>query len=198
MIHPHTELRFINPEIGHGVFATEFIPRGTIIWVQDPLDRELSREEVERLPSELQERVLKYCYRNNRGCFVLSWDHNRYINHSFNSNCIMTADHLELVVRDIQPDEEITDDYGYLNVVEAFEAFDEGHDRKTVFPDDLMRYHSEWDQKLEEAYRSLAGVEQPLRKLIADPLWETLQGISAGTVQARSIQECFFNPAQGV
>lgn len=35
MIHPDTELRFINPEIGYGVFATQFIPRGTITWVRE-------------------------------------------------------------------------------------------------------------------------------------------------------------------
>jgi uncharacterized protein len=194
MIHPHTELRLINQEIGYGVFATKFIPQGTIVWVQDALDREMTEEAVALLPADLQERMLKYCYRNNRGYYVLCWDHNRYINHSFNSNCIMTANHLELAVRDIKSGEELTDDYGYFNIIEPFEAFDEGLERKTVFPDDLTRHHPEWDRKLEVAYRTLASVEQPLRKLIADPLWETLQRISAGTAQARSIQECFFNP----
>ena len=32
MIHPSTELRFINDEIGYGVVATRFIPKGTIVW----------------------------------------------------------------------------------------------------------------------------------------------------------------------
>ena len=32
MIHPDTELRFISPEIGFGVFATKLIPQGTITW----------------------------------------------------------------------------------------------------------------------------------------------------------------------
>jgi hypothetical protein len=39
MIHPDTELRFINEKIGHGVVATKFIPKGTITWVLDKLDR---------------------------------------------------------------------------------------------------------------------------------------------------------------
>lgn len=30
VIHPDTELRFVNPDIGYGVFATRFIPKGSI------------------------------------------------------------------------------------------------------------------------------------------------------------------------
>ena len=30
MIHPDSELRFINPIIGYGLFATSVIPRGTL------------------------------------------------------------------------------------------------------------------------------------------------------------------------
>jgi hypothetical protein len=37
MIHPWTELRFINDSIGYGVFATQFIPKGTIVWALDDL-----------------------------------------------------------------------------------------------------------------------------------------------------------------
>ena len=50
MIHPHTELKPINPVIGFGVFATASIPRGTIIWSPDPLDRVLTRAELAVLP----------------------------------------------------------------------------------------------------------------------------------------------------
>ena len=44
MIHPHTELRFINEQMGFGVFATQFIPKGTIIWALDELDQILEAE----------------------------------------------------------------------------------------------------------------------------------------------------------
>lgn len=40
MIHPHTELKHINNEVGYGVVATKFIPAGTITWVLDKLDQE--------------------------------------------------------------------------------------------------------------------------------------------------------------
>ena len=46
MLHPHTELRFVNADIGHGIFATRFIPKGTAIWVQDNFDRVHTEAEV--------------------------------------------------------------------------------------------------------------------------------------------------------
>jgi len=38
MIHPHTEVRVVSPEIGLGVFATKFIPKGTIMYVIDEME----------------------------------------------------------------------------------------------------------------------------------------------------------------
>jgi hypothetical protein len=38
LIHPDSELRFINPVMGYGLFATKTIPKGTVTWVGDPLD----------------------------------------------------------------------------------------------------------------------------------------------------------------
>ena len=49
MIHPKTEIKFINNEVGYGVVATEFIPAGTITWVLDKLDREFSPKEFEAM-----------------------------------------------------------------------------------------------------------------------------------------------------
>ena len=51
MIHPDTELRFANPQIGLGVFATRFlIPKGTITWVRDQLDQALPPAAIAQLP----------------------------------------------------------------------------------------------------------------------------------------------------
>ena len=46
MIHPKTELRFVNDDIGYGVFATEFIPKGTILYVKDELEIKVSKNKV--------------------------------------------------------------------------------------------------------------------------------------------------------
>ncbi len=46
MMHPHSELRFINESIGYGVFATKFIPKGTITWILDELDQKFTESYV--------------------------------------------------------------------------------------------------------------------------------------------------------
>lgn len=47
----------------------------------------------------------------------------------------------ELAVHDIQPGEELTDDYGTLNIEESFDCYCmQAGCRGTIFPDDLLRY----------------------------------------------------------
>ncbi|MEO7164650.1 MAG: SET domain-containing protein [Bdellovibrionia bacterium] len=147
MIHPHTELKFINETKGHGVVATQFIPKVTITWTLDKLDKVLSPQEVKSIGAAYLELLHKYTYCDSQGGLVLCWDHARFINHSFNSNCMSTAYELELAIRDIQPGEELTDDYGYLNVIEPTEyPAETGSPRRCVYPNDILIYHSSWDQ----------------------------------------------------
>ena len=108
MIHPQTELKFINEKIGIGVVATEFIPKGTITWAFDPLDKVFMSEEVHEMKSLFRNFIDKYAYRDHLGNYVLCWDHARFVNHSYHSNCISTAYNFEIAVRDIYPGEELT------------------------------------------------------------------------------------------
>ncbi|MDX5348838.1 MAG: SET domain-containing protein, partial [Hymenobacteraceae bacterium] len=184
MMHPDTELKFISPEIGYGVVATKFIPKGTITWIADPLDHVFTPKEVQQLEPDFQAILNKYTYRDNKGNLVLCWDNARFVNHSFNSNCISTAYNFELAIRDIQPGEELTDDYGYLNVQEPFEALPEpGTTRTKVMPDDLLHYHEEWDEKLKQAFRNYIQVAQPLAKYIAPVYQYKVQQIAVGKAE---------------
>ncbi|MEZ4695897.1 MAG: SET domain-containing protein [Rhodothermales bacterium] len=195
MIHPDTDLRYISPEMGHGVVATAFIPRGTITWVLDRLDREFERTEVAKMEEPFRDIIDTYAYTNERGNYVLCWDHARFVNHSFNSNCISTPYDFEIAVRDIQPGEQLTDDYGYLNVDEPFRGVDEGTRRKVVYPDDLLRYHRAWDSKLEKAYRRVLKVEQKLGFLLDESKWEMMRGIASGARKPDSVLTLYYaNP----
>ena len=102
--------------------------------------------------------------------------------------------HLELAVQDIDEGEQLTNDYGTLNIIEPFEAFDEGHHRMVVYPDDLENYHAEWDARLAEAFPSIGRIDQPLRFLIPDETWQTCLRIAAGTERMRSIFDCYHAP----
>ncbi len=187
MIHPDTRLQFISEEAGHGVVAVKPIPRGTITWVKDPLDRTFSPSAIDRMPPACREVLDHFCYRDRRGHYALCWDHARFINHSFRPNCIATAYAFELAVRDIAAGEELVNDYGFLNILEPFRPRDEGTRRKVVYPDDLRRCHREWDRLLATAFKALPTVDQPLKPLFATARWREVQQVATGKCEMKSI-----------
>lgn len=192
MIHPKTELKFISKEIGYGVVATEFMPAGTITWVLDKLDRQFTPAEVHVLDPLYQDILEFYSYRNNEGNMVLCWDNGRFVNHSFNSNCFTTAYDFEVAVRDIQAGEQLTDDYGYLNIPEPFRGIDEGTRRKIVYPDDLLRYAKVWDKKLLKVFGQIPKLNQPLREIIEKPVWDEVLAIAANKKEMESIGKNYY------
>ncbi|WP_194852576.1 SET domain-containing protein [Nonlabens antarcticus] len=196
MIHPHTELHFISNEIGYGVVATQFIPAGTITWILDELDREFLPAQHDKMNYLYKNILDTYTFRNNKGNMILCWDLGRFVNHSFNSNCLTTAYDFEIAIRDIQPGEQLTDDYGYLNISEPFDAMDEGNDRKTVYPDDLVRYYELWDQKIEKVFNKITNLEQPLKPLMKDALWNKVNSIIKGSERIDSILTNYYDPAK--
>lgn len=187
MIHPHTTLKFISNDVGYGVVATQFIPAGTITWVLDKLDREFSPFEFQQMEPIYQHILDTYTYRNNKGHMVLCWDNGRYVNHSFNSNCLTTAYDFEIAIRDIEEGEQLTDDYGYLNISAPFRGIDEGTRRKVVYPDDLLKYYKVWDKKIQRVFGQLMKVPQPLESLVAADTWKEIQSILKGDTEMRSI-----------
>lgn len=187
MIYPKTELRFISDEIGHGVVATEFIPAGTITWALDKLDREFTPTQFENMDPIYQDILEFYTFRNNVGNLVLCWDNGRYVNHSFDSNCLTTAYDFEIAIRDIQVGEQLTDDYGYLNITAPFQGVDEGTKRKVVYPDDLLNFHQDWDAKLSKVFHQVTKVEQPLKSLIKPELWQEVEAVANGKKAMKSI-----------
>jgi hypothetical protein len=193
MIHPKTELKFISEEVGYGVVATDFIPAGTITWVLDKFDREFTPEDVKNLEPIYQNILDTYTYRNNKGNYVLCWDIGRFVNHSFNSNCLTTAYDFEIAIRDIHPGEQLTDDYGYLNISEPFKGIDEGTKRKTVYPDDLAKYYKVWDKKIEKVFGKIVVQEQPLKTLIHDSLWLKIENIIKGKEPLDSILTNYYS-----
>ena len=192
MIYPKTELKFINNEVGYGVVATEFIPAGTITWALDKLDREFSPTEFQAMEPIYQNILDFYTFRNRHGSFVLCWDNGRYVNHSFNSNCLTTAYDFEIAIRDIQVGEQLTDDYGHLNIGTPFRGIDEGTKRKVVYPDDLIKYYKVWDRKLLKVFDRIPKLNQPLKELISDDIWVEIEAVSKGEKEMESILTNYF------
>jgi hypothetical protein len=193
MIHPNTELRFISNEVGYGVVATQFIPSGTITWALDKLDREFSPLEFQNMEPIYQDILDTYTFRTNNGNLVLCWDNGRYVNHSFNSNCLSTAYDFEIAIRDIQIGEQLTDDYGYLNISSAFRGINEGTRRKIVYPNDLLKYHKVWDNKISKVFHKIIKVDQPLREILSSETWTRIEDIISGKEKLESILTNYYN-----
>jgi hypothetical protein len=179
MIHPHTELRFINPELGFGVFATQFIPRGTITWVRDELDRVIPAGRLAGLPPAYRELLDRYTFRDDSGQHILCWDLGRFMNHSCDPSCLGPASDFEVAVRDIYPGEELTDDYGalYLQADESFTCRCGSRScRGRVGPEDAGARGAVWEALLLPALALLGEVAQPLSGLLEARFRATAQG----------------------
>lgn len=193
MIHPDTELRFINESIGFGVFATKLIPKGTITWILDELDQAFDESYVSSLEPIRRDRLLKYSFRDETGQYILCWDIARYVNHSFDSALITTPYRFELAARDIYPGDEITDDYGYFNLDSPFHCHPEPNSHRTkVMPDDILHYYPEWDRKAADAMQYFNQVDQPLKYLIEPMYREKVDAIALGKDTLDSILNCYY------
>lgn len=167
MIHPKTTLKFINDQVGYGVFATEFIPEGTVVYVKDKWEITLSKSEYLTLSKEIQDIFEKYSYIDENGCRIISWDIAKYVNHCCYPNTISTGYGFEIAIRDILPDEEITDEYGIFNLVHEIELLCDKPDcRNVVRAEDFDQYFRYWDEKIKKSLAKFYMVNQPLLSLI--------------------------------
>ena len=173
--------------------ATKLIPKGTITWAMDKLDQVLTPHYVASLGLLYAEILAKYTFRDHLGNFVLCWDHGRFMNHSFQPSCITTAYDFELAVRDIHPGEELTDDYGALNLSEPFYCLvEKGSKRRVVKPDDPTRCYRGWDRKLRSAFRQFCRVDQPLARFLEPGIYEKAIAIGERRVLMDSVLTCCY------
>jgi hypothetical protein len=183
MIHPDTKIASVNKIVGFGIFATKHIPKGTIVWVGDPLDLHISWERWQSLPPTVQQGMQKYIYPDGNG-YVVNWDHARYMNHSCEPNCL-GARNFYIAVRDIPPGAELSDDYScYYH--EAFQPFDCACQRPScrsrIFPSDIRRLGAKYDSLIAESLRHIGNVPQPLRPLLSEAGKQEIEASLSGKV----------------
>jgi uncharacterized protein len=170
MIHPDTELKWINPQVGHGVVATRFIPRGTLLWTQCAFDIVLDATRLAALSQPMRDIATVYGYVDHVGDTILCWDLGRFVNHACLPAMLSLGPHLEVCVRDLQPGDELTCDYGTLNYSHMLTC-QCGHPacRGQIRAEDALAFGSQWQQQLEDAVQAAKGVAQPLLPYVRAP-----------------------------
>lgn len=176
MIHPDTELRQVSPEVGYGVFATAFIPKGTIVYIKDDLELVFKPDDPLRNDPRYKEMIEKYSYTEPNGNMVLSWDIAKFVNHCCNCNIISTGYGFEIAIRDIQKDEEITDEYGLFNSGWEMDLVcSKPGCRGKLAPNDIDENYKKWDTEIKSALQVFTKTDQPLLKYMREKTYTKLK-----------------------
>ena len=108
MIHPHTRVAQTNSRSGYGVFATEFIPKGTIIYIQNSVGTSISLVKFYCCEEDMQQKIRKCSYSTSDGYRKINFDFGDYFQKAEHSNILDTNWGFEIAVENIQIGEEIT------------------------------------------------------------------------------------------
>jgi hypothetical protein len=99
-----------SPIHGLGVFAGEFIRKGTKIWrFVEGFDRFYSPKQFARLPKPARDYIRQHGYRVD-GEILLTVDHDHHMNHADRPNTLLRNGYA-IARRNIRKGEEITNDY---------------------------------------------------------------------------------------
>jgi SET domain-containing protein len=102
---------------GIGLFADQFIPKGTPTWKYHPkFDMALSQEDLDEMSETSREQMIWYCYFDfDINKYILCFDDQRFINHSKTNFNIESTPTQDIAARDIQPGEELLCDYNLFD-----------------------------------------------------------------------------------
>lgn len=103
------------PNAGFGLFASQFIPKDSLIWIFNPIVDKVIKVNSLQYLNDIEMKVIKvYAYKQGDEMILCS-DNGRYINHSETPN---TLDYIDPILGsvtiakfDIQENEEIFSDY---------------------------------------------------------------------------------------
>ena len=152
---------------GNGLFAAQYIPKGTIIFYFSNEENYISKEKFASLTDEAKERLYKFGVEDESGNWVMT---DGDVNHSCDANILslfVNGLYCDIAVKDIRDGEEITIDYGIL-----YSSFPwsmrcrcgSANCREIVgsgFPVE-PRVQDLWNSRICEAAKCIFDVQQPL------------------------------------
>lgn len=163
MIHPDTELRLINEQMGYGVFASRFIPKGTVLYARCAMDQVFEPDDPRLSDPVYRDTLERYTYVEPGGRRVLCWDIGKYVNHCCHPSTLTTGYGFEITLQDLWPGQEITDDYGIFNCGIPIPLICQKQVcRGMLVPGDFDRHVEGWDERIRDALPHASRVNQPL------------------------------------
>ncbi len=137
-INPISKFAEVKPSTihGSGLFAKIFIPKGTIWWHARPQDvLIISKEQFQTISSSYKNTLLDSYFRalliysyyeRDLGALIFCLDDSKFVNHSAEANSGATEDEngfCSIALKDIQPGEEITEDYSKYTFCEWLQEY---------------------------------------------------------------------------
>jgi SET domain-containing protein len=111
-----------DPKMGLGLFATEFIPKDSIVWkFEEGVDIKISIDKVKQMPDAQQEYFNKYAWIEDN-YYYSSCDLSNFLNHSYTPNLDNTKE-VTIALKNIEPGEEL-----FTNYAEFDDCFDDYKD----------------------------------------------------------------------
>lgn len=113
MLRVKTEIK-LSDRHGLGLYAAQFIPKGTITWQFDPeFDIAFTEEQIARMPEHGKTLFMHYHYHDPDYGHVLCSDDQRFINHAANpkERNIQSTPQADVAIHDIQTGEELLCNY---------------------------------------------------------------------------------------
>ena len=105
----------------------------------------------------------RYGYIAPDGAWVICWDHGRLVNHSCDPATVSVGNSLELARRDLRPGDEVTCDYGTLNLTGMLPCrCGAAACRGEISADEAGQMCATWDAWAREALAAALDVTQPL------------------------------------
>lgn len=184
-------LRWVSNEKGHGIFAKEFIPKGTITFVNDALDIYLDPNDPKFQKEPYLSLLDRYAYNAPDGRLVLCWDFGKYMNHCCWPNTLSTGYGFDIAIKDIAIGEEITTDYGTISTGhEMVFQCEKANCRKGITNESFDQCAKLWDEQILEALKLSDKVTQPLWNLLEKDVISDLNRFFQGeTSSYRSVYQ---------
>lgn len=102
-----------SPIHGIGLFADEFIPKGTVIFKESFFTKKFTTDEYNKLLQLQKDFINHYCYFLG-GVWRCSLDNDRFMNHNDNPNTVEIDDTTTVALVDINIGEEILANYNMI------------------------------------------------------------------------------------